>query len=146
MHFSERSKKLKTSQYFAAKSLLSSTELRRFLQLLKQVFAHIRKNLVHSSMQKTSKSFFVASIWQLQVSALSVGFPLDLGPETGWATHDLYMFVLYHSLVALAVRVGSLSYWKTHAQPILSLLAKGRRFSHDLTVRGSIHLPIHTVK
>ncbi len=61
-----------------------------------------------------------------------------------WLGHSrtLKCFLRSHSLVALAVCLGSLSCWKTQPRPIFNALTEGRR----LLVLGPIHPPLNTVQ
>ncbi len=59
-----------------------------------------------------------------------------------WLARPLQDLEMLHSLVALAVCLGSLSCWKTLPRPIFNALTEGQ----NLTIHGPIHPPLNTVQ
>ena len=83
---------------------------------------------LHRSWRDFGPLLFAYPLQILKVPRLSLGSFRSLhrflmGFRSGeWLGHSrtLICFFLSHSFVALAVCVGSLSYWKTHPRPIFS--------------------------
>ncbi len=101
-----------------------------FHVVLDQVCIHTAAGiLAHSSIQVFSRSFrFWGCRWATQ--SFSSLHRFSIGFRSGdWLGHSrtLKCFLRSHSLVALAVCLGSLSCWKTQLRPIFNALTEGRR-------------------
>ncbi len=98
-----------------------------FPVVLDQVCTHCSRDfgpLLHTG--SPDLSGFGAVAGQHGVSASSIDYLLGSGHWTGYA-RTLKCFLQCHSLVALALCLGSLSCWKTKPWPIFNALTEGRR-------------------
>ncbi len=122
-----------------------------FHVVLDQVCIHTAAGiLAHSSIQVFSRSF---RFWGCRWATLSFSslHRFSIGFRSGdWLGHSrtLKCFLPSHSLVALAVCLGSLSCWKTQLRPIFNALTEGRRSLAKISryMAPSIHPPLNTVQ
>ncbi len=110
-------------------------------------FAHTAAGILsHSSIQVFSRSFrFWGCRWATRsfssLHRFSIGF--RSGDSLGHS-RTLKCFLRSHSLVALAVCLGSLSCWKTQPRPIFNALTEV--VAQNLVIHGPIHPPLNTVQ
>ncbi len=114
-----------------------------FHVVLDQVCIHTAAGiLAHSSIQVFSRSF---RFWGCRWATLSFSslHRFSIGFRSGdWLGHSrtLKCFLPSHSLVALAVCLGSLSCWKTQLRPIFNALTEGKEVvGQNLAIHGPIH-------
>ncbi len=99
-----------------------------FPVVLDQVCTHYSRDsgpILHTGLLP-DLSGFGAVAGQHGVSAPSIDYLLGSGHWTGYA-RTLKCFLQCHSLLALALCLGSLSCWKTKPWPIFNALTEGRR-------------------